>query len=662
MSTEDWDAASFLEKVLGVVPGVIYVFNQKTQSSEYTNRSLGDMLGYTGAEAQAMGEALIPTLTHPDDLPRVSAHFSALQQLQDGEIRMVEYRMQHKDGRWVWLVSHDAVFDRADDGTVLRHIGIATDITEQKAQEARAAAIRDELETIFNAATSGIVALDSAGQVVRVNNRARHMLGGISDPTPFAWPKAIQFLDAETMKPLEASADPLRRAMSGNRLRSETHLMRRVQSGQDQRYVRVDNALVDNPASGIHVVLVIDDVSNEERNRQVVERKSRLDALGQLTGGIAHDFNNLLASQLYAVDLARNARDDAKRDMYLETAANSVQRGRALTSRLLSFARRQPGLSSVKLTSDVLGDFQQLVRPMLEAQIDIEVSIEDRDLRHYCDQVQLETALMNLVLNSRDAMLRAGKGNRIDIKARPVRSPTAVLDGKQSGSDSSAGSGHGDGPTFRYIEVSVADNGPGMDDETLARCTDPFFTTKDTNSGTGLGLAMVYGFVRQSDGDLRIYSELGVGTTIQMTLPRGSELGGREDPMPEDAIKRGNGQTILLVEDELQLLLMITDVVEDLGYTALTAKSGEQALALVEDGEPFDLLLTDVVMPGKIGGFELARRVRDIRPDIPVIYTSGYTGFTASEMGKVQAPLLQKPSPPAELAEVIAQALSKNAS
>jgi len=522
---------------------------------------------------------------------------------------------------------------------------------------ASVAAMRDELETIFNAATSGIVALDVDGQIVRINSRARHMLGGISDPTPFAWPDAISFLDAETMHPLESSADPVQRALSGNNLHSETHLLRRIQQGDDRRYVRVDNAAVENDESGIRTVLVMDDVSNEERNRQVVERKSRLDALGQLTGGIAHDFNNLLASQLYAVDLARSTDDPERRKTYLDTAANSIQRGRTLTARLLAFARRQPGLATVKRTADVFDDFKDLVRPMLEAQVEIDFVLDEPELRHFCDQVQLETALMNLVLNARDAILRSGEGNRMELRARAIRAHDDALDSKQQSQDQSVP----DGATFRYVEISLTDNGPGMDEETLARCTDPFFTTKDTNSGTGLGLAMVYGFLRQSDGDLRIYSEVGVGTNVQMILPRGSELGVREEAMPEEEVTKGNGQTLLVVEDEMQLLVMITYMLENLGYQVVTATSGKDALEKVEEGVAFDLMLTDVVMPGKIGGFELARLVRAHRPDVPIVYTSGYTGFTATEMGEVQAPVLQKPAPPAELARTIAQELAAKA-
>ncbi len=633
----------------------IWYWDLENPEHEYMSPEFWKLFGYDPDTKEHLASEWQDAI-NPDDLEtakkNLALHLADPSHPYDQVVRYL-----CADGSTAWVRCR-GIAVRDADGKPVRLLGAHNDITEQmESRDKSFEATRKELEIIFDAATSGIVALDHDGRIARINNRARHMLGGASEPTPFDWPEAIRFLDAETLAPLDASADPVQRALAGIHLKSETHLMRRIQAGEDRRYVRVASRPIETPGSSIKVVLVIDDVSNEERNRQVVERKNRLDALGQLTGGIAHDFNNLLASQLYAVGLARTTNDPDKRDAYLATAAESIERGRSLTTRLLAFARRQPGLASVKLTAEVLADFEKLVRPMLEAKIEVGFSVDDTELRHYCDQTQLETALMNLVLNSRDAILRSGKGNRIDVRARPVRSHVDELE--QLKPDEIAEKAARDAATFRYVEFSVTDNGPGMDEETLSRCTDPFFTTKGTNSGTGLGLAMVYGFVRQSDGDFRIYSEEGVGTTVQMMIPRGTELGAREAPMPPEAIEKGGGETILIAEDEPVLTMMLRDVLEDLGYKVLAANSGQQALRLVQSGKQFDLLLTDVVMPGEIGGFELARMVREIRPDVPVIYTSGYTGFTATEMGEVQAPLIQKPAPPAELARVIASALSK---
>lgn len=513
------------------------------------------------------------------------------------------------------------------------------DLNQMAARQGR------ELETIFNAATSGIVALNRQGQVVRANSAARHMLGGLSEPTPFDWPDEIRFVEAETMQPLENSADPLSRALSGNKLFKETHLLRRKGDGDDRRYVRIDSATLDHE-DGDLLVLVIDDVSNEERNRQVVERKSRLDALGQLTGGIAHDFNNLLTTLLYSIVLARRSDNALKREEMLREAEASINRARSLTSRLLSFASKQPGIADSRPAAAIFSDFQNLIRPMLEANIALETEVADANLLVYCDQVQLESALMNLVLNSRDAIMRGNRGHKISLRARAVPGP-----------GSSDATNIMQKSALRYVELSVTDNGPGMDEETLARATDPFFTTKDTNSGTGLGLAMVYGFARQSNGDFRIYSELGVGTTVQLTLARGTESGYREAPMRGEDIILGGGQTVLLVEDEYPILKVASKLLEDIGYVVVPAKSGREALDILQSGRDVDVLLTDVVMPGEFGGFELARRARNDRPDLPVLYMSGYTGFTSSEMGVVVAPLLQKPTPPAELSRALNLAL-----
>ncbi len=633
----------------------VWYWDLENPEHEYMSPEFWRLFGYDPAKKEHLASEWQDAI-NPDDLDTAKENLTRHLEDPDHPYDQV-VRYTCADGSTAWVRCR-GVAVRDETGKPVRLLGAHNDITDlMEVRDRSFSTALAELETIFDAATSGIVALDHDGRIARINNRARHMLGGTSEPTPFDWPEAIRFLDAETLAPLDASADPVKRALAGAHLKSETHLMRRIQAGEDRRYVRVASRPIEAEESSIKVVLVIDDVSNEERNRQVVERKNRLDALGQLTGGIAHDFNNLLASQLYAVGLARTTTDPEKRDAYLATAAESIERGRSLTTRLLAFARRQPGLASVKLTAEVLADFEKLVRPMIEAKIEVGFVVDDPDLRHYCDQTQLETALMNLVLNSRDAMLRSGSGSRIEIRARPVRSSNDEMDALRS--DDRIEKEARDAATFRYVEFSVTDNGPGMDEETLSRCTDPFFTTKGTNSGTGLGLAMVYGFVRQSDGDFRIYSEEGVGTTVQMMIPRGTELGAREAPMPPDEIERGGGETILIAEDEPVLTMMLRDVLEDLGYKVLAANSGQQALRLVESGKAFDLLLTDVVMPGEIGGFELARLVREVRPNVPVIYTSGFTGFTATEMGEVQAPLIQKPAPPAELARIIASALAK---
>ena len=648
----DPDIWRFIQE--GSLDGVWY-WDLENPEHEYMSPEMWRVLGYDPATKEHKVDEW-QDLIFPEDL-ETAVHNLTLH-LED-HAHPYDQIARYKNGKGgtTWVRCR-GVAVRDETGKPIRLIGAHNDITAYKNSEQELQVARDELEAIFNATPNGKIAFDESGSIVRINKRGREFLGVEQAETPFAWPENLQFYDTVTMHPLEPSKDPLTRATGGEQLEAEIHLLQTGAHKMDQRYVCLDSALVQNENSNIHFVLVVDDVTQAERNRQAIERKSRLDALGQLTGGIAHDFNNLLASQLYALDLAKNSHELQRRDIYLDVARKSIERGRELTSRLLSFARKQPGLATARQTKPVLEDFLKLVRPMIEAHIEIVLNVEDNQLMHFCDQVQLETALMNMVLNSRDAILRSEKGNRIEVSARAVRSTSQDLESRQVKLPDLIEHETITGKSFRYVEISVADNGPGMDEETLKRCTDPFFSTKDNMKDTGLGLSMVYGFLRQANGDLRIYSEIGVGTTVQFTLPRGTNSDQREGMIEDDHLALGSGQTVLLVDDEIPLLTMMSAVIENMGYTVVTAKSGQEAVEKSRVLDKVDLLLTDVVMPGEMNGFELAQRLRQNRPDLPVIYASGYTGFTSEEMGEVQAPLLQKPADPKVLAKTINSALS----
>ena len=286
--------------------------------------------------------------------------------------------------------------------------------------------------------------------------------------------------------------------------------------------------------------------------------------------------------------------------------------------------------------------------------------MEEPGLHVFCDDGQLENALLNLVLNSRDAITRSGIGNKIMIEARAVRD-TADDSARIAATDLNAFRAKGlrehkqedrnrmDNHSYRYVEIAVTDNGPGMSEEIKRRAVDPFFTTKSQHSGTGLGLSMVYGFVQQSDGELRLYSEEGQGTAIRMMLPRGTAEGEREDPVEREPAIRGDGETILVVEDEVSLLRLMTQALEGIGYKTKRATNGQDALRMVENGLEFDLLLTDIVMPGGINGFTLAEQVTKLKPKTRVMYMSGYTGYRDTEMGSIIAPILPKPCRELEL-------------
>lgn len=524
------------------------------------------------------------------------------------------------------------------------------------------------LHQIMDTTQGAIIALGFDGSVLSINKAGRQLLGDIREPTPFLWPGDIRFVDDQTYQLLPDDKHPILRSLKGITVTGEVSVMSRAHDA-DQRYVRVSSSPVDMDDGDICCVLVIDDVSEQEKNRQQVERTSRLDALGQLTGGIAHDFNNLLATVQYALQLATQNSHEHQRQLYLETAMKSVERGSDLTKRLLTFARQQPGLAESGNVNDVIAEFQKLATPVIEANIRIDFVISDPDLWVYCDLPQLENALLNLLLNARDAILRSGHGDSIMVRARGVSGidDDITLRGehphtyiaRQLSPDLCADGCQCEEGAARYVEFSVTDNGPGMTADVKRRAIDPFFTTKAQNSGTGLGLSMVYGFVQQSNGELRIYSEPGHGTAVRLLLPRGTEHGTRERPSKRlHHHPHGNGETILVVEDQPNLLLMLDMMISSLGYRMKTASASEQVLQMIDDGEHVDLMLTDVIMPGGLDGFELARAVRARRPGMPILYMSGYTGYTESDMADALAPMLEKPCPADKLAQAIHDALA----
>ena len=576
------------------------------------------------------------------------------------------------DGRRIWA---NLALSKVRIGDGITYTAFVKDISRQRsleqhsAERLQLALLNERFQSVLDTVANGVLALDAEGRVQLANPAARHMLGGVSEATPFDWPGGIKFIDPKDMRPLENELSPVRRALRGVEMRGEVYLMTRSQSST-HRYVKISSAAIAGQDPELNAVLVLDDVTNEENSRQQFERRGRLDALGQLTGGIAHDFNNLLATIQYSIQIALlklEKLDVHDVDDYLSRSQNSIRRGAALTKRLLAFARRQPGLAKSQPVRDLLHEFGRLSAPTIEESISIQFVQEDPDLWVFCDPAQLENALLNLVLNSRDAIARASKGEKIVVSARGIAELDAdIVLRKESPFSYIAKGLHAEhasmqarpsSKAYRYVEFAVTDDGPGMTDEVKRRALDPFFTTKEKQSGSGLGLSMVYGFVQQSSGELRIYSEVGHGTTVRMILPRGTSQGLREEPVERLPAPKGAGQTILVVEDEAALLEIMCEMVGELGYRAERCESGRQALERLESGAPVDLLLTDVVMPGGISGFELARRARGMRPTLPIIYLSGYTGFTDKDMGEVVAPLVQKPCPPVELAEALKKAL-----
>ncbi len=516
---------------------------------------------------------------------------------------------------------------------------------ERATLQARLLTLDQHHRLVLENAQNGIIALDAHRNVLLINPAARALLRSTDEHTPFAWPAHVQFFETEHIRPLEGSENPVDRALAGEQLDGEINF---IACGAEaaQRYVRLSSSFVTDPHSSIRTVIILDDVTEQEVNRQQIERIGRLEALGQLTGGISHDINNLLATILYATELVSDEQQTETARQLLSTIKSSIERGTTLTRQLLAFATQQPGRKNRRTIQTVLDDLRTMAGGAISERIALEVDLEDPELSVVCDQGLLDSALLNLTLNSRDAILQSGVGDRIKIVARNIDGPPAA-----PASSASRITDH-----LACIEISVSDNGPGMSEEVKRRATDPFFSTKDMDRGSGLGLTMVYSFVAQAGGHLDIASEEGKGTTIRIQLPAPQEHA-TDVPEATTSPQRGQGETILVVDDEQELLSGMSAVLRSLGYKTLGAQGGHKALEIVESGAAFDLLLTDVVMSGGIGGFELAEQLRKTHPDLPVVYTTGYSGVSGRQIQSGNAALFKKPGSRAELAQVIRKSL-----
>jgi two-component system NtrC family sensor kinase len=377
---------------------------------------------------------------------------------------------------------------------------------------------------------------------------------------------------------------------------------------------------------------------------ETLRQSQKMEAVGQLTGGVAHDFNNLLTIIIGNLELARRKGVEDSIDRVLGNALMGAQKAAQLTQRLLAFSRRQPvDPKSVDATKLIAG-MSDLLRRSLGEHVEIETVGGGGLWRTEVDPTELEAAILNLALNARDAMPSGGK--------LTIETSNAFLDEHYTQE-------HGDVRTGQYVLISVTDTGQGMPREVIERAFEPFFTTKETGQGTGLGLSQVYGFVKQSGGHIKIYSEVVQGTTINMYLPRH-----RSGPQPPpdlrtEALEQGNGERILVVEDDEGVRGYVSEILQDLNYRVLTAPDAAIALHMLErQEEPIDLLLTDVVLPG-MNGRQLADAVTARHSGMRVLFMTGYSRNAIVHQGRLDAgvSLIQKPLSAASLALKIREVL-----
>lgn len=410
----------------------------------------------------------------------------------------------------------------------------------------------------------------------------------------------------------------------------------------------VETRMVPIPGSNGRTALIlaiIRDVSEARARENQLRQLQRMDAIGRLTGGVAHDFNNLLAIIHGNSELVRSQIEDGTEAAeMIDDVMGAALRGAELVKRLLAFARMQHLEPETVDLGERLPNMVGLLQRTLGENVQLQVKTAEGLWPPLIDPTQVDDALLNLAINARDAMPGGG---------------TLTIETQNVHLDEDYAAHHVEVTPGDYVMLAVSDTGTGMTHDVVVRAFEPFFTTKEEGQGTGLGLSQVFGWVKQSRGHIKIYSEVGHGTTIKLFLPR-AEAEGRQQMPAVETVAIGGDEVILVVEDNPNVRKTVIRQLRDLGYRSVEADSGASALELVEKGVEFDLLLTDVVMPGGITGYQLAEQIRQNRPDLKVLFTSGYTELArSSDQPARKDPLLSKPYRKQDLGRAVRAAIDE---
>jgi len=596
-------------------------------SREFVNRAYAEFLGLAEADALTFDWR---GAIHPDDLPRIIAEQAEKE--ASGVPFTLEARYRDAAGAWRWLRSQSQP-RRAADGTPNGFIGVAHDVTIAKEAEQALQALvgtrTAELEALYTRTPTLLHSQSPDGRLISVSDKWLDFMGYAARGDVLGRPMtdfmADDCIDAHLNEHWPRLLrdggfdDVPYRAKKRNGEIAEVLVSSRIWYDAAGRFTRTMAAMID--------------VTERRRAEAALRQAHKVEAMGQLTGGVAHDFNNLLSPIIGGLDfLQRRKLGDAREQRMIEAALKAAERAETLVQRLLAFARRQPLQPTGVDLGPLIGGMTALIASTVGPRVRLEIDVPGDLPLAFADANQIEMALLNLSVNARDAMPQGG------VLTIGVRA-TAIA----------AGNAHGLAPGG-YLSLRVADDGIGMDEATLNRAIEPFFSTRGIGRGTGLGLSMVHGLAAQLGGALTLRSAPGAGTTVELLLPTASGGPARpaEDAGPAPAARAGQA---LLVDDEELVRGSTAAMLEELGYHVLPFESAEAALAALDAGLEVDLVVTDHLMPG-LTGADLARRIRDSRPALPVLIISGYA---EAEGIAADLPRLAKPFRQTDLAHRIAR-------
>jgi len=600
-------------------------------------------LSYSGLDHATLSGQGWTQIVHPDDLARANQDWQ--RSLAEGRPYEIEFRIRRTDGVYRWhLVRAQPI--RTAHGAITRWIGTNTDIEDQRLARETLMAMNATLEQRIEERTQ---------ERDRVWSNSQDLLvvigsdGVFRDVNP-AWTRILGFDREEIIgRHFDAFIHPDDREATVNALAYST---REVLVQFENRFRHKEGGYrwfswTASPDSsglvygnGRHVTAEKEAEAALTRTQDALRQSQKMEAIGQLTGGVAHDFNNVLQVIGGNLQLLREAtRQDEAAQRRVEAAMAGVDRGAKLALHLLAFARKQPLAPDVLNIGQHVHELDDMLRRVIGDSIELETRIASDLWNIFVDPHGLENVLLNLAINARDAMNGIGQ---------------LILETRNVTLDEAYAQDHLEVAPGQYLMISLSDTGSGMPSAILERVFEPFFTTKPEGQGTGLGLSMVYGFIKQSGGHVKIDSEVGQGTTVRLYLPRSHQA--QETMLPEfSGPVTGGDETILVVEDDAQVRDTVVAMLTELGYKVLKSPDTRHALDTLRAGEPIDLLFTDVVMPGTLRSPELAQLARELHPDIEVLFTSGYTEDAIVHGGRLDpgVALLSKPYRREDLARKI---------
>jgi PAS domain S-box-containing protein len=588
------------------------------------------LFGYTAAEAIGRHISLIVPPDRRDEIRNI------IERIGRGEpIAHYETSRMRKDGSTV-DVSLSISPIRTASGKIVGVSKAAHDITESNRTQQALSQEIEERRRIFDSSNDLIFVTDSAGNFIQVSPSVSAILG--YQPSDMVGRSATEFIHPDDLE----------------HTRREMRAGRRGQSKRnfETRYINKEGKAValnwtGNWSEPVRRHFFIGrDLTEKQAAEAQLRHAQKMDAVGQLTGGVAHDFNNILTVITGTIGILEEAvADQPQLAAIAKLIDEAAERGANLTKHLLAFARKQP-LQPVEVDVNALVlEAAKLLHPTLGEHIEITPLLAEDAWSALADPNQLATAVLNLAINARDAMPNGGK--------LALETNNVYLDESYAGMHSEVTPGH-------YVMIAVSDTGTGIPAALLERVFEPFFTTKEVGRGTGLGLSMVFGFVKQSGGHIKIYSEEGHGTSVKIYLPRATGLQQTAAEARVSANIEGGNETILVVEDDALVRRYVMTQIESLGYTALEAANASDALQIIYHVPTIDLLFTDVIMPAPMNGRQLVDEALKRRPDLKILYTSGYTENAIVHHGRLDSGvlLLAKPYRKSELARMIRHALA----